>query len=160
MARQLSALALGLGLGLCGPALADPAGLQPPVSPTCVTSAFGPRVLPGLPKAGTFHPGIDLRAGPGAAVRAVAAGQVMAIRRRGAGGLFVKVRHEGFEAIYAHLGSVTPALAEGRRILAAGDKIGVVGRTGVSYGAHLYFQVDINGAPVDPAPLLGVGVCG
>ena len=32
--------------------------------------------------------------------------------------------------------------------LAAGEKIGVVGRTGVSYGAHLYFQVDIDGKPV------------
>lgn len=153
-------------LALCGPALAQPAGpappaeLQPPVSPACVTSPYGPRVLPGLPKAGTFHPGIDLRAPPGAAVRAVAPGQVLAIRRRGAGGLFVKVRHEGFEALYAHLGSVAPALAEGRRTLAAGEKIGVVGRTGVSYGAHLYFQVEINGTHVDPAPLLGVGPCG
>ena len=134
--------------------------LRPPVNPACVTSPFGPRVLPGLPKAGTFHPGIDLRAPPGGAVYAVAPGQVAAIRRRGAGGLFVLIRHEGFEALYAHLGSVTPALAEGKRTVAAGEKIGVVGRTGVSYGAHLYFQMEVNGTKVDPAPLLGVAPCG
>lgn len=135
-------------------------GLHPPVKPACVTSPFGPRVLPGLPKAGTFHPGIDLRAPPGGPVYAVAPGQVVAIRRRGAGGLFVLIRHDGFEALYAHLGSVTPALAEGKRTVAAGEKIGVVGRTGVSYGAHLYFQVEVNGTKVDPAPLLGVAPCG
>jgi len=148
-------------LAAASPVRAEPApgSLLHPVTPACVTSPFGPRVLPGLPKAGTFHPGIDLRAAPGAAVRAVAPGQVLAIRRRGAGGLFVLVRHDGFEAMYAHLGSVTPALAEGKRALAAGEKIGVVGRTGVSYGAHLYFQVEVNGTRVDPAPLLGVQPC-
>jgi murein DD-endopeptidase MepM/ murein hydrolase activator NlpD len=153
-------IALLVVLLACTGAVAQPAGLPPPVSPTCVTSPYGPRVLPGLPKAGTFHPGIDLRAPAGAAVRAVAPGQVLAIRRRGVGGLFVKVRHDGFDALYAHLGSIAPPLAEGKRTLAAGEKIGVVGRTGVSYGAHLYFQVEINGAHVDPAPLLGVAPCG
>ena len=39
--------------------------------------------------------------------------------------MFVLVRHDGFEALYAHLGSVTPALAEGKRHVAAGEKIGV-----------------------------------
>lgn len=169
MARALGFWRLAVSVAWIGampawvqPAWAQPAPgtLLPPVSPTCVTSPFGPRILAGRPKAGNFHPGIDLRAPPGAAIRAVAAGQVLAIRRRGAGGLFVKVRHEGFDAVYAHLGSVTPALAEGKRMLAAGEKIGVVGRTGVSYGAHLYFQVDVNGQPTDPAPLLGISSCG
>jgi len=121
-----------------------------------VSSPFGPRILAGRPKAGLFHPGIDLPAPAGAAVRAVADGQVMAVRRRGAGGLFVLVRHAGFTALYAHLGAIAPSLAEGRRKIAAGEKLGVVGRTGVSYGAHVYFQMEIGGEPVDPAPYLGV----
>ena len=45
-----------------------------PVSPACVSSPFGPRVLPGRPKAGTYHYGIDLPAPAGAVVRPAAAG--------------------------------------------------------------------------------------
>lgn len=133
--------------------------LPPPVSPACISSPFGPRVLAGLPKAGTFHPGIDLPAPAGAAVRAVADGQVIAVRRRGAGGLYVMVRHAGFDALYAHLGSLTPPFAEGKRAVAVGEKLGVVGRSGVSYGAHLYFQMEIKGERVDPAPYLGLRRC-
>jgi len=144
------------------PAVAPPSlgPLLPPVSPACISSPFGPRVLAGLPKAGTFHPGIDMPAPAGGAVRAVADGQVIAVRRRGAGGLYVMVRHAGFDALYAHLGSLTPAFAEGKRAVAAGEKLGVVGRTGVSYGAHLYFQMEIKGERVDPAPYLGLQRCG
>jgi murein DD-endopeptidase MepM/ murein hydrolase activator NlpD len=133
--------------------------LPPPVSPTCVTSPFGPRVLAGLPVAGTFHYGIDLRAPAGAAVRAVAAGQVIGIDRRGAGGLEVRVRHAGFDALYAHLGLLAPSLLQGRRTLAAGEKIAVVARSGLTLGPHLYFEMTIDGRRVDPAPYLQVVLC-
>jgi murein DD-endopeptidase MepM/ murein hydrolase activator NlpD len=133
--------------------------LPPPVGPTCITSPFGPRVLAGRKLAGTFHYGIDLRAPPGAAVRAVAAGQVIGIDRRAAGGLEVRVRHAGFTALYAHLGMLTPALLRGRRTVAAGEKIAVVGRSGLTYGPHLYFEVIIDGHRIDPAPYLQAAPC-
>ena len=139
---------------------AIPPGLLLPVSPTCVTSGFGPRVMPGRPLAGTYHYGIDLAAPIGAPVRAVAAGAVASIHRRGLGGLEVVLRHDGFSTIYAHLGSVAPALADGRRQVRAGERIGVVGRTGLSYGAHLYFELTVDGRPVDPSEMLGVASCG
>jgi len=116
-------------------------------------------VLPGLPVAGTFHYGVDLRAPAGAVVRAVAAGQVIGIDRRGAGGLEVRVRHAGFDALYAHLGLLAPALLQGRRTLAAGEKIAVVGRSGLTFGPHLYFEVIINGQRVDPGPYLQIAPC-
>jgi murein DD-endopeptidase MepM/ murein hydrolase activator NlpD len=135
-------------------------GLVMPVSPACVSSPFGPRVLPGKPLAGTYHYGIDLPAPAGGAVYAVAAGEVVTLHRRGLGGLEVVLRHPGgFTTLYAHLGSVTPALAEGKRQVAAGEKIGVVGRTGLSYGTHVYFELQVNGKRVDPAPYLGVSRC-
>ena len=31
-----------------------------------------------------------------------------------------------------------------------GQPIGLVGNTGNSFGAHLHFQLELNGAPVDP----------
>jgi murein DD-endopeptidase MepM/ murein hydrolase activator NlpD len=133
--------------------------LPPPVSPTCITSPFGPRVLVGLPVAGTFHYGIDLRAPPGAAVRAVADGRVISIDRRGAGGLEVLVKHPGFVALYAHLGLLAPALLRGRRTVAAGERIAVVARSGLTFGPHLYFEVIVHGRRVDPAPYLRVAAC-
>jgi murein DD-endopeptidase MepM/ murein hydrolase activator NlpD len=141
-------------------AQAQPATLLPPVSPACVSSPFGPRVLPGKPLAGTYHYGIDLPAPAGAAVRAAMAGDVVTLHRRGAGGLEVVLRHAGgLSTLYAHLGSVTPALAEGRRQVAAGEKLGVVGRTGVSYGTHVYFEVRVNGERMDPLRFLPLPRC-
>ena len=133
--------------------------LPPPVSPTCITSPFGPRVLVGRPIAGTFHYGIDLRAPLGAAVRAVAAGQIIDIDRRGAGGLEVRIRHAGFIALYSHLGLLTPALERGKRSVAAGEKIAVVGHSGLTYGPHLYFEIIVDGRRVDPTPYLRTTPC-
>ena len=130
-----------------------------PVSPTCITSAFGRRVLANRPLAGTFHYGIDLRAPLGTAVRAVAAGQVIGVDRRGAGGLEVRMRHPGFTALYSHLGMLAPALLQGKRSFAAGEKIAVVGYSGLTYGPHLYFELAIDGHRVDPAPYLQVIPC-
>ncbi len=106
-----------------------------------------------------FHWGIDLRAPAGGAVMAIAPGTVLAIRRTGAAGLSVTIRHAELTALYAHLGSVSPALAEGRSRIAAGERIGVVGRTGVTYGTHLYLELRRAGQRVDPAPILGIPSC-
>ncbi len=124
-----------------------------------MSSPFGKRVLPGLPIAGSFHPGIDLPAPVGAAVFAVAAGTIVRIQRHGPGGLEVLIQHDGFTGIYSHLGSVAPAIASGRRTVRAGEKLGRVGRTGVSFGPHLYFGMIVDGKPADPAPLLGLKPC-
>lgn len=130
-----------------------------PVTSACVSSPFGPRVLPNRPLAGSYHNGIDMPAPAGADVRAAAPGTVMRIQRKGPGGLEVLVQHDGFVGIYSHLGMVTPALAQGQRSLAAGEKIGVVGHSGLTYGMHLYFEMLQDGHPVDPAPYLGVSLC-
>lgn len=133
--------------------------LLSPVASACISSPFGPRVLPNRPLAGTYHYGVDMPAPAGAAVRATAPGTVIRIQRKGPGGLEVMVQHDGFVGIYSHLGMVTPALAEGKTTLAAGEKLGVVGHSGVTYGMHLYFEMLLSGHPVDPAPYLGVPLC-
>jgi murein DD-endopeptidase MepM/ murein hydrolase activator NlpD len=137
-----------------------PAPLLSPVRSACISSPFGPRVLAGRPKAGTFHPGIDMPAPAGEAVRAVAAGRVLRIQRKGAGGLEVMVQHDGFIGIYSHLGMIAPPFAEGKSAVVPGEKLGVIGRTGVTYGTHLFFEMLKAGQPVDPAPFLGLQRCG
>ena len=143
---------------------AEPAAgsLAPPVSQACISSPFGLRRLVG-PRAAIMHNGIDFPAPVGATVRAAAAGRVSVIRRLGAEGLEVDVQHPGadggFISRYAHLGTVVPALAEGQRDLAAGAAIGRVGRTGVTYGTHVHFEIRVHGEPIDPEPFFRVGRC-
>jgi murein DD-endopeptidase MepM/ murein hydrolase activator NlpD len=43
--------------------------------------------------------------------------------------------------------------------VAAGEKLGVVGHSGLTYGMHVYFEMLRDGRPVDPAPYLGVTLC-
>lgn len=155
MIRTLAAVLLIL--------LADTATAQPawrmPVASGCLSSPFGPRHYVGPQAPAGFHPGVDLPAPAGGAVIAVAAGEILSIHKRGAGGLEVAVRHGPYIALYSHLGRVTPSLAEGARHLASGQELGVVGRTGVTYGTHLFFEVMLDGKPIDPAPLLGALPC-
>lgn len=77
--------------------------LVPPVSPACISSPFGPRVLANHPQAGTYHRGVDLPAPPGASIVATAPGKVIRIQKKGPGGLEILVQHDGFVAIYSHL---------------------------------------------------------
>ena len=135
-------------------------GLLPPVSADCISSPFGPRVLPNVPEAGTYHYGVDLPAPVGSPVVATAPGTVIRVQRKGPGGLEMLVQHDGFVGIYSHFGMIAPAFAEGKHTVAAGEKLEVVGRTGISLGAHLYFEMVLDGRPVDPTPYLRLPRCG
>jgi murein DD-endopeptidase MepM/ murein hydrolase activator NlpD len=155
---MLSAISL-LSLAAAAPVLRSPV-LRSPVPNTCITSPFGARGDVGR-KADRFHTGVDLRAAPGTWVLAAAAGRVAAIRRKGALGLEVDIRlPNGDITRYAHLGTIAPALASGRTNVATGERVGRAGRTGVTYGAHLHFELRQGGVAVDPAPYLGVVRCG
>jgi murein DD-endopeptidase MepM/ murein hydrolase activator NlpD len=133
--------------------------LVPPVSPACISSPFGPRVLANQPLAGSYHYGVDLPAPEGAPVLAAAPGTVIRVQNKGPGGLEMLVQHDGFVGIYSHFGMVMPAFTEGKFTVAAGEKLGVVGKTGITFGAHLYFEMVLAGTPVDPAPYLRVPQC-
>ena len=149
---------------LTGTAQAQPAvgEMALPVRPTCLTSPFGNRPAPG-PNAIGFHNGIDLRAPAGGAVTAVADGRVLGIDRRGAGGLEIAVMHQGsagpYVALYSHLGILAPAFAQGRSVVKRGERLARIGRTGVTYGTHLFFEIKVAGKPVDAAPLFPIEPC-
>jgi murein DD-endopeptidase MepM/ murein hydrolase activator NlpD len=129
--------------------------LQPPVTPACVSSPFGWRHAVGPHAPAGFHNGIDLPARAGALVHAAAAGTVELVKRQGPGGVTVHLRHPGgLETLYAHLGNLVPAIAEGKRNVAAGEALGYVARTGVTYGTHVFFAVLENGQAVDPLEML------
>jgi murein DD-endopeptidase MepM/ murein hydrolase activator NlpD len=124
---------------------------------SCISSGFGPRVLLNHPQAGSYHNGVDLPAPEGTPVRAVASGKLLRVERGGPGGLEVLIQHDGYVSVYSHLASTAPSL--GKDAIVAGDEVGVVGHTGVSFGPHLFFALLEDGRAVDPRPFLGVPLC-
>ncbi len=155
----VAALMVAAGTAWGQPAVGS---LVAPVRPACISSPFGVRPPPG-PHAVGFHNGIDLPAVAGAPVFAAAAGQVASIHREGPGGVELSIMHAGpngpFTTLYAHLGLIAPAIARGKTRVAAGERIAVVGRSGIIYGTHLYFEVLVKGRPIDPAGPLAVEFC-
>lgn len=142
------------------PCCAVAAPLRPPVDPACISSPFGWRHAVGPHAPAAFHNGIDLPAPAGALVRAAAAGTVLRVKRQGLGGVTLHLGHsDGTTTLYAHLGNLMPAIAEGKRGVGAGEPLGHVARTGVTYGTHLFFAVLRDGNAIDPEPLLGVPRC-
>src|SRR5947209_2426417 len=100
-----------------------------------------------------MHPGIDISAQYGLPVTAAGNGEVIfAGRDPGYGGLVI-VDHGGrLDTLYGHLSALY--VREGQQVH-RGQAIGAVGATGRATGAHLHYEVRVNGAPVDPRRYLG-----
>ena len=117
-----------------------------------VTSPFGNRSLGN-------HKGIDI-SGKNASGSLVVAGASGVVTEAGwnAGGYgnYVKINHgNGIETLYAHMLDNSVAVSPGD-VVQKGQVVGQVGNTGYSFGAHLHFEVRINGVKVNPAPYLGL----
>lgn len=151
--RPSSRTALALLLAAPAWAAGEPVPLWLPVDGGCMSSPFGPRPPIGMRPA-SHHNGVDIPAAAGTPVRAAAAGRVAFLRRVAGYGMMVELDHGAFRTRYGHLGRVAPALAEGKRALEAGAPLGVAGRSGISYGSHVHFEVRVDGRPVDPQPWL------
>jgi murein DD-endopeptidase MepM/ murein hydrolase activator NlpD len=106
-----------------------------------VTSPFGYRW-------GRLHAGIDIGVPYGTPIHAAASGTVVLAGWTGGYGNYTCIDHGGGMATcYAHQSSY--AVSSGAQV-SQGQVIGYVGNTGHSFGAHLHFEVRINGNPVDP----------
>jgi len=122
-----------------------------PYNNTYVSSSYKMRTLNGVTKQ---HNGIDICRGSssyGATVVAVKAGTVTTAYHSGYNGgfgLYVVVDHgDGVKTYYAHLSRVTVNVGD---YVTQGTKIGEIGNTGYSFGAHLHFGLMINGSWVNP----------
>jgi murein DD-endopeptidase MepM/ murein hydrolase activator NlpD len=106
-----------------------------------VTSPFGYRW-------GRLHAGIDIGVPYGTPIHAAASGTVVLAGWTGGYGNYTCIDHGGgLATCYAHQSSY--AVSVGAHV-EQGEVIGYVGSTGHSFGAHLHFEVRINGNPVDP----------
>lgn len=125
-----------------------------------VTSPFGQRTLNGRSE---FHTGYDLVGVGSHAVVAAVGGKVVQSRMvtnkanlTWQWGNYICIRTDaGQYHYYCHLAerSVTAG-----QTVSAGEKIGVMGNTGYSFGAHLHFEVRASDGKtnVSPAEVLGI----
>ena len=109
-----------------------------------ITSPFGPR-------AGGFHPGIDIGILRSLTVRAAAAGPVTLVGTpagyEGYGTIVAVDVGGGYTTIYAHLASFAVHVGDE---VEAGEPIAVAGCTGWCSGTHLHFELRLRGRSVNP----------
>lgn len=116
-----------------------------------ITSPFGYREDPINGKR-AFHSGVDLRSKPGAKIVATADGTVIQANTDGDYGRIVKISHgNGFTTSYSHLKAFK--VKKGDKVK-RGQVIGLVGSSGRSTGAHLHYEVALNGKAINPATFM------
>ena len=102
-----------------------------------------------------YHTGIDIT-GSGAYGRTIIAadsGTVVQAGWNGSYGYSVTIQHSGgVRTLYAHCSSLSVSVGQ---YVSQGQPIARVGNTGYSLGAHLHFEVIVNGRKVNPNPYLG-----
>lgn len=125
----------------------------PGVGATIISSRYGKRALNG------WHNGIDLcRPGGsmGAPVVAAESGKVIHTGYQSMGGYVIMIDHgNGITTLYAHLKAGSTCVRAGQYVK-RGQQIAQIGNTGYVTGAHLHFEVRVNGNRVNPAPYLGI----
>ena len=122
-----------------------------PVNVGYNSSSFGWRVDPFTGHM-AMHEGLDFMAEIGTPIRAAAGGIVTQAENTPDYGNIVKVDHgAGLETRYAHAKRLLVKV--GDRVQ-KGQLIAEVGNTGRSTGAHLHFEVRLNGVPLDPRKYL------
>jgi len=112
-----------------------------------ITDGFGPRD-------GGFHKGVDFVPGGGTPIYAIADGVATTATFDGSGyGQHVVLQHNlngvNVESLYGHMIEGSSPIVVGQEVK-VGDFLGLVGDTGIAYGAHLHFEIHIDKVPVDP----------
>jgi hypothetical protein len=65
-------------------------------------------------------------------------------------GKYVRLKHNnGYETAYGHMSAFAKGMEPGKRVR-QGQVIGFVGSTGMSTGAHVHYEILVNGRFVDP----------
>ncbi|HEX6049529.1 MAG TPA: M23 family metallopeptidase [Gemmatimonadaceae bacterium] len=94
------------------------------------------------------HEGIDVTAPMGAPIVAPASGVVKRVARETGYGNVLEIDHgNGIVTRYAHTSRID--VRRGQRVT-RGQTIAAVGKTGLSTGPHLHYEIHVNGKVVDP----------
>jgi murein DD-endopeptidase MepM/ murein hydrolase activator NlpD len=103
-----------------------------------------------------FHTGTDIAAPWGAPIVAPAWGVITFAGTMGDGAEVVVIAHDdGLVSMYAHLENhIFPVPVKAGDTVKAGDRIGNVGLTGITTGAHLHWSAWRNGEVIDPLSMI------
>jgi murein DD-endopeptidase MepM/ murein hydrolase activator NlpD len=128
--------------------------LKPPMEHYYVTSKYGKRKHP-VTKKWRFHHGIDLAGTWQENIRVSADGVVTFAGYHGSFGKVIRIRHNyGIKTTYGHLAKI---LVKKGQIVSEGQVVGKMGRTGRVDGAHLHYEISVNGKSKDPATYFSIG---
>jgi murein DD-endopeptidase MepM/ murein hydrolase activator NlpD len=112
-----------------------------------ITSGFGRRQDP-LEDGLDYHPGVDISVPYGTPIQAPAEGLVVFCGWEQGYGNTVEISHGGgLVTRYAHMSKI---LVKPGQIVKRWQKVGLVGTTGRTTGAHLHYEVLKNGQPTNP----------
>ncbi len=128
--------------------------LKPPMEHYYVTSKYGKRKHP-VTKKWRFHHGIDLAGTWQENIKVSADGVVTFAGYHGSFGKVIRIRHNyGIDTTYGHLAKI---LVKKGQIVSEGQIIGKMGRTGRVDGAHLHYEISVNGKSKNPAIYFSIG---
>ncbi|MDP4005159.1 M23 family metallopeptidase [Methylobacterium sp. NEAU K] len=123
--------------------------LRKPIADGIMRSGFGYRRHPILGYA-KLHTGVDWSNPIGTPIMAAGNGVVIRAEMTSGYGNRVEIQHvNGYVTTYNHMSRFGRGVKEGVRVR-QGQVVGYVGSTGLSTGAHLHYEVIINGHFVDP----------
>jgi murein DD-endopeptidase MepM/ murein hydrolase activator NlpD len=123
--------------------------VRKPVNNAIMRSGFGARRHPILGYV-KMHTGVDWATPYGTPIFASGNGVVETAGWEGGYGKYVKLKHNnGYETAYGHMSAFAKGLEPGKRVR-QGQVIGFVGSTGQSTGAHVHYEILVNGRFVDP----------
>ncbi len=123
--------------------------VRKPLADGIMRSGFGSRNHPILGST-RMHTGVDWGSNMGTPIFAAGNGMIEKAGLEGGYGKYIRVRHaNGYETAYGHMSAFARGMEPGKRVR-QGQVIGYVGSTGLSTGAHLHYEILINGRFVDP----------
>jgi murein DD-endopeptidase MepM/ murein hydrolase activator NlpD len=127
---------------------------SPPLEQFSISSHFGKRRDP-INKRWAMHYGLDLTSFKKANVYATSPGKVVKSGHRGKYGKFIEIDHGGgFKTRYGHL---YKALVKRGQEVEFHQRIGLLGNSGRSTGAHLHYEVTHNGKQKNPWRFIKAG---
>jgi murein DD-endopeptidase MepM/ murein hydrolase activator NlpD len=128
--------------------------LAPPLNTYYVTSGFGKRRDP-INKRWAAHYGLDLGAPLKSRVYSTAPGVISFAGWKGKYGKLVEINHgSGIKTRYGHLNNFN--VKKGQKVK-FNQKIGNLGSTGRSTGAHLHYEVVFRGKALNPIKFIKAG---
>jgi murein DD-endopeptidase MepM/ murein hydrolase activator NlpD len=123
--------------------------VRKPVNNAIMRSGFGARRHPilGYTK---MHTGVDWATAYGTPIFASGNGVIEKAEWEGGYGKYIRIKHNnGYETAYGHMSAFAKGIEPGKRVR-QGQVIGFVGSTGQSTGAHVHYEILVNGRFVDP----------